>query len=96
MTLRRGKLDQESYAAVHAIPGGGRDLNLAVKHNQPRALVNLVVGEALTGRQIEHDRSRGIARRENFGKPRLKIKCPEVPAIHGVSFLLAVAVPVAD
>ena len=96
MTLRRGKLDQESYATADAIPSAGRDLDLAVKHNQPRSLVNLVVGEALTGRQIEHDRACGIARRENFRKPWLEIKRPEVPVIHSVSFRLAFTVSVAD
>jgi hypothetical protein len=57
-TAPRGKAP--SVKAAHAIAAGGRDCHLAVEHKQPRALalVNLVVGEALTGCQIEHDRAR--------------------------------------
>jgi len=86
VALRGSKLDQEPYAAAHAISCGSRDLDLAIEHDQPRALMNLVVGEALASRQIEHDRAGGITRGENFRQPRLEIKRPEIPAIQRVSF----------
>ena len=52
--------------AFGVLAGGCGDLDRAIDHDDPRALVHLVVGQALAGREVEHDRARGIARGQDL------------------------------
>ena len=59
--LARCALDEQPGAPARALAGRGRNLDLAAEHDQPRAFVNLVLREALTSREVEHDRPGCIA-----------------------------------
>ena len=64
-----------------ADPAGGdlprverRDLDLAGDDDQPGALVDLVVVEALARRQVDEDRARVVVRLEDLGVTRLRVE----------------------
>src|SRR5665213_651263 len=80
--LPGSELHQQPDAPAHALALGGRDLDLAVEYDEPRALVNLMVGEALASREVEHDRPCHIARGKDLRQPRLQIERLQIPAVH--------------
>lgn len=47
--------------------------------------MDLVVGEALTGRQVEQDRTRGVARGEDLRQARFQLERLEIPGVHATS-----------
>jgi hypothetical protein len=82
MTLPGSELDQQPRPSADALAGDVRHLDLATHHEQPRALVHLVLGEAFARRQVERDRTRRVARGEDLGQARLELERLEVPAVH--------------
>jgi hypothetical protein len=79
VTLSRGQLDQQPGTAVRAVARGSPDLDFAFHNHEPGALVYLVLGQALAGREIEHDRARRLARGQDLRQARLEVKRLEVP-----------------
>ena len=61
VALSRVEHGREARPAAHG-RAVGVDLHLAVDHDQVRALVDLVVLQALAGRQVDRDRPRLAAR----------------------------------
>jgi len=48
--------------------------------------VNLMVGEPLASREVEHDRACHIARGKDLRQPWLQIERLQIPAVHDHSF----------
>lgn len=66
MTLCWSELDKQPWPTFSVLAGGCGDLDRAIGHDDPRALVHLMVGQALAGREVEHNRARGIARGQDL------------------------------
>ena len=83
MALSRVEDRGEARAAAHA--GAVRvDLDFAVDDDEMRALVDLVVLQALAGGQVDGDRPRLAARRvQDLRLMRLHVERAQVPVLHG-------------
>ena len=69
VTLSCSELDQQPTITTHMLTRGGSYLDRTVDHQKPRALVDLVVGQALARREGEHDRARLLAGGEDLRQP---------------------------
>lgn len=92
MALPWSELDQESSAAACALAGSGGQVDLAIEDEHPRALVDLVLSQALPRREVQHDRTSGVARGEDLGQPRLEVERCELPAVHRSTVVACMAV----
>jgi hypothetical protein len=61
VALSWSELDQQPAAATHVLAGSRGHLDRAVDHEEPRALVDLMVGQRLARREVERDRARRLA-----------------------------------
>src|SRR4051794_10462174 len=85
MTFARLHLDQEAAIARRLCPVAVGDLDLSVEDDQPRPLVDLMLGEALTGGEVEGDCARGVTGGQDLRQPWLEIQRLQLPALHDVS-----------
>src|ERR1039458_6071481 len=81
VTFPWSEFDQQSAATARALAASRGDLNRAINHEQPRALVDLVLGEGLPCCEVECDRARRIARRKDLRQPWLEVKGLEIPSV---------------
>jgi cytidylate kinase len=75
------ELGQQPGPAAHVL--GPVHLDRPGYHHQPGALVHLVFGEPLAGRELDHDRAPLVLGVEHLGLARLNVEFGDLPGAHG-------------
>ncbi len=86
--LVRIELGQQSRPAAGGVAAGPVDLDPARDDQQPRPLVDLVLGELLTGREVDDDRAPLGLGVEDGRTGRLDVQRRDVPAPHRLNSIL--------